>query len=202
MLVCCRTPCSGGSLLSHVVMQGLPLSSRWRLDCRPCMSTAIDRLLQPISTLPAHISPATSLAACHCSHDRRLSCGLHLELALSLPCRRTQEAMNLWQVLGQKAATPSTVLPPGIPAEQQEALRRSMCLKAAEAATELRALSMRQASQHQGLGQQVGVSSAVGGQRWLSPEQLPAGCYVRVQRPDVLAVWTACLASKHQLRLK
>lgn len=65
--------------------------------------------------------------------------------------------MNLWQVMGQKAATPSTVLPPGIPAEQQEALRQSMCLKAAEAATELRALSMRQAGQQQGQGQQVGL---------------------------------------------
>ena len=64
--------------------------------------------------------------------------------------------MNLWQVLGQKAATPSTVLPPGIPAEQQEAMRQSMSLKAAEAARELRSLSMRQASQQQGQGQQVG----------------------------------------------
>eukprot|EP00891_Asterochloris_glomerata_P008852 jgi/Astpho2/8852/Aster-x1545 len=73
--------------------------------------------------------------------------------------RRTQDAMNLWQVMGQKAATPSTVLPPGIPAEQQEALRQSMCLKAAEAATELRALSMRQAGQQQGQGQQASASA-------------------------------------------
>ena len=120
------------------------------------MCTVVKQTLRPMTTLPAHGRHATFLAACHCSRDTRLSCSPRLELALSLSCRRTQEAMNLWQVLGQEAATPSTVLPPGIPAEQQEALRQSMCLKATEAATELRALSMRQAGQQQGPGQQVG----------------------------------------------
>ena len=122
--------------------------------------------------------------------------------------------MNLWQVLGQKAATPSTVLPPGIPEEQQEALRQSMSLKAAVAARELRSLSMRQAGQQQGPEQQVGLicwprsnfidlpdftiietlkTLQVNGQGWLSPEQLPACCDARVQQQAVLAVWTACV---------
>ena len=156
---------------------------RWEpsVACRntrtaPALCTAVKQTLRPMTSLPAHKRQATLLAACHCSHDTRLRCS-PLELALSLACRRTQEAMNLWQVLGQKAATPSTVLPPGIPAEQQEALRQSMCLKAAEAATELRALSMRQAGQQQGPGQQVGGLAQ------------SSACLLCCQQLAVLAVW-------------
>ena len=139
----------------------------------------------------------------HCPHDTRLSCSLHRELALSLPCRRTQEAMNLWQVLGQKAATPSTVLPPGVPEELQEAMRQSMSLKAAEAARELRSLSMRQAGQQQGPGQQVGLicsENPVCAQGRLSPVQLPVCCDVRVSNWLCRQCGLHVLTREHQLR--